>query len=74
MTSRRIAALVVIALAGITAAALLLVVGSPDHRPFHVAVIGLCGGSIAHMLRARQLSWIGCCFVAGCAAVALAAL
>jgi hypothetical protein len=37
-------------------------------------VIGLACGSVAHMLRAQRLSWIGCCFVAASAAIALGTL
>ena len=74
MTARRVAALLMVVAAGLVAAVLLFVAGAPDHRPFHVAVVGLSAGSIAHMLRARRVSWIGCCFVAACAVVALGAL
>ena len=68
------ATLVAVVLAGVAAAVLLLVDGSFEQRPFHVAVIGLCAGSLAHMLRARRLSWIGCCFVAACAFIAFGTL
>jgi hypothetical protein len=68
------AALAGIVLAAFAAAVLLLTAGSFEQRPFHIAVIGLCAGSVAHMLRARRLSWIGCCFVGACAVMALGAL
>jgi hypothetical protein len=77
MTDRRIAvwvALTAVVVAGVAAAVLLLSSGSLEHRPFHVAVIGLCAGSIANMLRSRRVSWIGCCFVGACAVMALGAL
>ena len=68
------AAIAAVMVAAFAAAVLLLSAGSFEHRPFHVAVIGLCAGSLAHMLRARRLSWIGCCFVGGCTVLALGAL
>lgn len=77
MNDRRIAVwagLTVVVLAGLAAAVLLLSSGSLEHRPFHIAVIGLSAGSVAHMLRARRVSWIGCCFVGACAVMALGAL
>ena len=68
------ALLVAVVLAGLSAGIMLLVGGSFEQQPFHVAVAGLCAGSLAHMMRARRLSWIGCCFVVAGALIAVASL